>query len=147
MKPNKEKEPNRITVHHLVPRVRLTTYYFLRFNLPKNKLRLREKRHAAWHQLFKSKSLNEIIKYLRQKADPAGYKSKDWLEVFKTKTPRQAALLLERVRLMVRGEYRNLEFEPTLRHKIYTLSKESDIGAVILYLSTKFHHKRHRRKK
>lgn len=54
----------KLTIHHLIPRFRLRVYYGTTFKMPGNKLKLRELRHAAWHVLFGSKTLNEVIGYL-----------------------------------------------------------------------------------
>ncbi len=132
------KHLGRKTVHHLIPRARLKDYYGTSFKMPRNRLKLWELKHSAWHVLFKNKTINEVIAYLRQKGQPYGYHGDAWKLLFKNKTKKQAARLLVRLRRIIRKRYQHLEFDPSLRTKVFRLYKKQHRPAGQYYLAIKF---------
>lgn len=135
---SKHKNLGKITIHHLVPRVQLKDYYGVSFHLPKNKIKLWELKHAAWHVLFGIKTLNQIIRYLNCRNAPYGYGGAAWQIVFKNKTKKQAMNLLLRVRQMIRKQYAHLEFDPYLRGKVNFYYKRDGRTKGVLYLEKRF---------
>ncbi len=128
----------RKTIHHLVPQARISDFYETRFHLPKNKLKLWELKHAAWHVLFKLKTISEIINYLDKNKNPYGFGGEAWNLLFKSKTAKQAKNLLIRVRRAVRKHYLGLEFDLLLKEKVKRYHKKSGKKRIDLYLNYKF---------
>ncbi len=134
----KHKQLGERNSHHLVPRVRIKDYYGTSFGLPKNRIKLWDLKHAAWHVLFKIKTINEIIRYLQCRNVPSGYQTMAWRIVFKDKTPKQAAALLLRVRRAVCKKYEHLEFDPYLKGKLNFFYKKQGLLSGQLYLLKRF---------
>jgi hypothetical protein len=128
--------------HHLVPKQRMRDYYGGSFKMPNNILRLWRLKHDAWHVLFKQKTLNEILKYLRKPIDQIyGYKSETWKILFKNNNRKDVYKILLRVRRMIRKRYAFLEFDPSLKKKIIRIehvNKNRIFGRI--YLDKKFSH-------
>lgn len=123
---SKHKFLGRISVHHLVPRFRIKTFYGTSFHMPNNTIRLWRLRHDAWHVLFDNKSLNEVIRYLNKKKENIyGYMGPAWKLLFREKTAKQARFLLIYARKRIRKRYAYLEFEQNLKIKIVKMYKKS----------------------
>ncbi len=131
-----------ITVHHLVPRARIGDFYGTLFHLPKNKLKLWEFKHAAWHVLFKLRTISEIIAYLDKNKYPYGYGGAAWLLLFGNKTSKQARNLLIRVRRISRKRYMGLEFDELLKEKVKKYHKQyfkkDTVKRIDIYLNNRF---------
>lgn len=113
-----------LSVHHLIPKKRLRDYYGLFFCLPNNKLRLWRVKHNAWHKLFKNRTINEIIKHLRNRNHLIwGYKKKYWRILFGNKNKTKARKLLVRMRNMIRKKYSYFELDKKFREKAYLMTQ------------------------
>jgi hypothetical protein len=129
-----------LTNHHLIPRCRIKSYYGTSFTLPRNYIKLWRFRHDAWHVLFENKTLNEVIRYLKKKKSRTyGYRGDAWSVLFRKKTWAEALALLKRARRAIRGHYKCLEFDPSLKRKVQKMLREhSDIAPVISHLNRRF---------
>jgi len=134
----KHKNFGRKTVHHLVPRIRIRDYYGAGVSLPSNKLKIWEYKHICWHFLFKLKTINEVIAYLKKRNEPEYYKSSAWITLFKNKTPKQARNLLIRVRRAIRKKHQFFELDPMLKNKVKKYHKKLGAIYVDINLQRKF---------
>jgi hypothetical protein len=134
----KHRSLGRITSHHLVPRVRIRDYYGAAFALPRNRIKLWELKHAAWHVLFRLKTINEIITYLGKRDRPYGYYGPAWKVVFGSKTSKQARSLLVRTRRIIRKKYEHFELDPMLRQKVKIYHKKLGQHIVNIHLNNRF---------
>jgi hypothetical protein len=132
-----------MSIHHLVPRVRISLYYGTSFHMPKNRLRLWRVKHDAWHALFHNKSLNEIIRYLSSSRTQtiSVYRGPAWSILFRNKTPAQAKRLLKRLRRIKRKQYQHLEFDPAMKHKAARIVRTTQsVTYVRIHFDKKFQH-------
>ncbi len=130
--------------HHLIPRQRLKDYYGDSFRMPHNTLRLWRLRHDAWHVLFRQRTINEVIQYLKKRTDEIyAYRTKTWQILFGNKSRNEARKLLIRMRRMKRGRYEHLELDPSLRTKVVNIRKKTKNHAFgRIQLDKQFSHKR-----
>jgi len=85
--------------------------------------------------LFKLKTINEIIAYLKNINNPYGYQGPAWKVLFGSKTSKQARNLLIRARRMIRKKYKNFELDPILKQKIKKYHKKMGQHVVNIYLN------------
>ena len=85
-----EKNPYRVNQHHLVARSRGGT------NEPANLLTINSWKHECWHELFKNRTINEIIIFLKSRSILLEKYPEEWEIVFRKHNTDYAIKILKK---------------------------------------------------